>query len=122
MIKRMICIECPKGCALSVDIENCKVVKVEGAKCPKGNAYAVAEAQNPVRILTATALAEGLSLKLVPVRTDKAIPKKELLRAMEEIRKMRITASVKPGDTVKENFLGLGVKLIATREAALVDK
>jgi len=53
------------------------------------------------------------------VRTDKPIPKKDLSRAMEEIRKMRITAPVKPGDTVKEDLLSLGVKLIATREAEL---
>ena len=122
MVKRMICIECPKGCALSVDIENCKVVKVEGAKCPKGNEYAVTEAESPMRILTATALTEGLSLKLVPVRTDRAIPKKELSRAVKEIRKMRITSPVKSGDAIDKDFLGLGVKLIATREAGLIDK
>jgi len=119
MVKRMICIECPKGCTLSVDIENCKVVKVEGAKCPKGGEYAVTEAESPMRILTATALAEGLSLKLVPVRTDRAIPKKDLSRAVEEIRKMRITSPVKSGDAIDKDFLGLGVKLTATREATV---
>ena len=119
MVKRMICIECPKGCALSVDIENCKVAKVEGAKCPKGREYAVTEAESPMRILTATALAKGLSLKLVPVRTDRPIPKKDLSRAVEEIRKMRITSPVKSGDAVDKDFLGLGVKLTATREATV---
>ncbi len=116
MIKRMICIECPKGCALSVDIENCEVKSVDGAKCPKGTAYAIAESRNPSRILTATVLAEGLSLKLVSVRTDRPIPKKDLFRAMEEIQKMRIAAPVRCGDVIVGDFLGLGVKLLATRE------
>lgn len=115
MIKNMICIECPKGCALAVDIENGKVVKVEGAKCPKGAAYAVMEVHEPMRILTATIASERLSLKLVPVRTNKPIPKKDILRAMEEIRKAKIKAPVKVGDIIIKDLLGLGVKVVATR-------
>jgi len=123
MKKNMICIECPKGCALSVDIENCKVTHVDGAKCPRGLAYAASEVENPVRILTATVIAEGLGLKLVPVRTDKPIPKKDILRAMEEIGKIRITGPLKSGGVIKENFLGLEVKLLATREVCgIIDK
>lgn len=118
MNKKMICIECPKGCLLSVDYEDCKVVKVEGAKCPKGTGYAMSEIECPARILTATVVANGLDLKLIPVRTNKPIPKKDIFRAMEEIAKIKITAPLKAGDTVVENFLGLGVKLVATREAA----
>jgi CxxC motif-containing protein len=117
MIKTLICIECPKGCGLSVDIENGKVKDAKGAKCPKGIGYAIAELENPARILTATVLTEGLCLKLVPVRTDKPIPKPDLLRAAEEIRKMKLTKPVKSGDVIADNFLGLGVKLIATRMA-----
>ena len=120
MTRKMICIECPKSCELAVDIEiGGTVTKVQGAKCPKGAAYAVLEAQDPVRILTATVAGEGLSLKLIPVRTNKPIPKKDLLRAMEEVKKIRVNAPLKAGDVIANNFLGLGVKLLATREAAL---
>ena len=119
MIKNMICIECPKSCMLSVDIENCQVKNVTGAKCPRGIAYAIAEVQNPLRIFTATVLADGLNLKLIPVRTDKPIPKKEILRAAEEIKKIRITKPIKAGGTIIENFLGLDVKLLATREVRI---
>lgn len=118
MNKKMTCIECPKGCTLSVDYEGCKITKVEGAKCPKGVGYAISEIENPSRILTATVVAQGLDLKLIPVRTNRPIPKKDLFRAMEEIAKIKIASPLKAGDTVIENFLGLGVKLIATREAA----
>jgi CxxC motif-containing protein len=117
MTKKMVCIECPKSCVMSVDIEAGRVTKVDGAKCPKGSAYAVSEVQNPVRILTATVATDGLSLKLVPVRTDKAIPKKDILRAMDAVRKMRVRSPLKAGDVIAEDFLGLGVKLLATREA-----
>ena len=114
----MTCIECPKGCTLSADIENCQVKNVTGARCPRGIAYAIAEVQDPHRIFTATVMADGLNLKLVPVRTDKPISKKEIFRAAEEIRKIRLTKPMKAGDTIIENFLGLGVKLLATREAS----
>ena len=118
MTRKMICIECPKSCELSVDIENSgTVIGVQGAKCPKGAAYAASEARDPVRILTATVAADGLSLKFVPVRTNKPIPKGDLLRAMKEVRKMRVNTTLRAQDVIADNFLGLGVKLLATREA-----
>jgi CxxC motif-containing protein len=116
MIKKLICIECPKGCALDVDIENCRVVKVTGHQCPKGEKYAASEIEDPRRILTATVLTKGFSLKLLPVRTDRAIPKSRINDAMKAIRNLRITRRVKTGDVIVKDFLGLGVNLIATRE------
>ena len=90
MIKKLTCIECPKGCSLSIDIENCRVVKVGGNECPKAERYAMQEIENPMRILTSAVLAEGLSLKMVPVRTDKPMPKGRLAEAMEEVKKIRL--------------------------------
>ena len=115
MIKEFICIECPSGCALKVDIENCKVVSVSGNTCPKGEVYAKKEVENPERILTSTVVTKGLSLKLVPVRTDRAIPKSKLFDAMHEIKSMRIEKTINAGDVIVENFLGLDVNIIATR-------
>jgi CxxC motif-containing protein len=115
MVKNLVCIECPKGCVLTVDIKGTAVKSVSGAKCPKGKLYAAAEAANPSRILTATVLARGMDIKLVPVRTDKPIPKKDLLRAMKKISDMVVTKPLEAGETVAENFLGLGAKLVATR-------
>ena len=115
MKKIITCIECPAGCELSVDIENSKVIKVSGNKCPKGLAYAEQEMVNPERILTSTVLAEGLSAKMVSVRTDGPIPKGVMLNAMEEIKRTIIRKPVKTDDVITENFLNLGVNLIATR-------
>jgi len=117
MIRKMICIECPKSCELSVDLEGCKVVSVKGAKCPKGIAYAAMETETPSRIFTATVSSVGLSLKLIPVRTNKPIPKKDILKAAEEARRMKLTKPVKVGDVIARDFIAPGVKLIATRDA-----
>ena len=115
MLKELTCIECPKSCKIRVEMEADKITKIEGYSCPKGEIYARAEIENPLRILTSAVLAEGLSLKMVPVRTDKPIPKTELLKAMEEVKKIRINHPVKVGDTIKNIFIQ-DVNLIATKD------
>lgn len=121
MIKKMICTECPKGCALSVDIENCQVVKVLGNQCPKGEKFAVSEVVNPKRILTSAVMGIGLDLKMIPVRTDHPIPKAKLQEAMAEVKKIKIDKSVRIGDIITSDFLGLGVNLVATRDCFAAD-
>ena len=116
MKKNITCIECPVGCELTVDIEDSKVIKVSGNKCPKGLEYARNEVENPVRILTSTVLARGLSAKMVPVRTSGPIPKGMMGPAMREIKKARVTKEVGVGDVICKNLLGLGVDLVATRK------
>ncbi|MDP2921803.1 MAG: DUF1667 domain-containing protein [Candidatus Omnitrophota bacterium] len=115
--KKLTCIECPKGCRLAVDVDNGKVVKVAGNECPKGEKYAISEIENPARILTSAVLSQGLALKMIPVRTDNPIPKSRIFEAMAEIKKIRVKKSLKTSDIIVENFMGLGVDLIATRKA-----
>lgn len=117
MIKKMTCIQCPQGCQLSVDVENGYVLKVTGNKCPKGEAYAKQEIENPVRTLTSTVLAEGLSLKMVPVKTSKPIPKNKLMAVMQEIRKIKINKPMRVNQSLVKNILGLGADLVLTRNA-----
>ncbi len=115
MTKKITCIECPIGCALFIDVENCKVTGVTGNKCPKGEKYAVSEIENPMRILTSSVLAEGMDLKMIPVRTDKPIPKNLMFKAADEIRKIKLKRPVNAGDVIMDNFMGLGASLVTTR-------
>ena len=114
--RTITCIECPVGCRLKVDVENCKAVKVSGKKCPKGEKYAVAEVERPARVLTSVILAEELSVRMVPVRTDRAIPKDKLLEAMAEIKKIRLKKGVSVGEVIVDDLVNTGARLIATRE------
>lgn len=72
--------------------------------------------EGPKRVLTSTVLAQGLETKLVPVRTNKPIPKDKLLDAAQVIRQVRLKHPVKVGEVIISNLLGLGAKVIATRE------
>jgi len=119
MKKKLTCIECPRGCTLTVDFENCRVVSVEGNACPQGNAYAVAEIQHPVRLITSAVLAESLEIKMVPVRTDKPVPRDRVMDVMSAIKKIRLNRPVRCGEIIADNFLGLGVNLIATRSVSV---
>ena len=116
MQKQMICIECPKGCSLTAASDECGKLVVSGNDCPKGESYAIQEVTNPVRILTSTVRTKGLSVPMLPVRTDKAIPKSRLFEAMEEIKVIKINKIVVAGEVIRENFLGIiGINLIASR-------
>lgn len=101
---------------MSVTVSNGKVEAVQGHKCSKGEAYAVAETERPSRILTSTVLAEGMEIKAVPVRTSAPIPKKLMFEAMKSIRRLKVTRPVREGEVVLENIAGTGADLIATRE------
>ena len=115
-VRKLTCIECPKGCRLTVDVENGKVIKAAGSECPKGENYAIFEIENPSRILTSTVLGPGLSLKMIPVRTDNPIPKSRIFEAMKEIKKIKVKRPLNAGDIIVKDFLSLGVNLIATRK------
>lgn len=119
MIKKIICIECPKGCSISVNIKKGKISSLKGNECQKGLRYATSEVESPLRVLTSTVLSQGLPLKMIPVRTDRPIPKRHAYKAAKAIKKIRIAKPVLAGDVLVEDFLGLGVNLIATRASSL---
>jgi len=122
MTRLMTCIECPQGCGLSVETDGLRVISVAGQKCPRGGNYAKQEVEAPMRTLTTAILTRGLELKMLPVRTSKPIPKGRLLEAMEAVKRITLTSPVKTGSIIAENFLGLGVDLVSTRELGIENK
>ena len=63
----------------------------------------------------------GGELPLVSVKTEKAIPKRLLLEAMAEIAEIEVEAPVEIGQVIKDNLIGTGVKLVATRNIKKVN-
>ncbi len=115
MPKEMTCIVCPNSCHLLIDVENGKVLKVTGNKCVRGEEFAKQEIENPQRLFTTTVIARGLSLKMIPVRTNRTIPKAKLFEAMQAVRGLVVDHPVKVGESIVHKFIGLEVDLIATR-------
>lgn len=113
MVKDMICIVCPNGCALRAE-ETDGEVAVTGNKCPKGEEYAKSELLCPQRTLTTTVSTAFPERPVLPVRITGAIPKGELKNAMAEINKITVKTKLKCGDIIVNNFMNFGVDLVAT--------
>ncbi|MBF0385972.1 MAG: DUF1667 domain-containing protein [Candidatus Omnitrophica bacterium] len=119
MSKQFICIECPNSCLLVVETKDGKVTGVSGNKCKRGETYAVSEVENPVRNFTSLVKAEGLEIKMVPVKTSAPIQKGLIFFAAQEVKKIRIVKPVKVGEVIAENFVNSKADLIATRDVSL---
>jgi CxxC motif-containing protein len=113
MKKELICIACPIGCHLTVDID--KDYHVTGNNCPKGISYGKKELTNPTRPVTSTVIINGGLLPRIPVKTSGEIPKLKIFEVMKEINQAMLTAPVSMGDIVIKNVLGLNVDIITTR-------
>lgn len=96
--------------------------KVEGNECKRGKEYAIEEFTKPKRILTTTLQVKNGILPLIPVRTNKPLPKDRLFDCMQYLSKVKVTAPIKMGDTLVNNILDLDVNIIASRDLEINTK
>jgi len=115
MVQEIICIVCPLGCRMAVELEGKKVKTVTDNQCKKGLKHAEKEATFPGRVLTTTMKTNMPGIPLVPVRSSNELPKERLMACMAEISKKGIHVPVKLGQPVIENILGLGVDIVSCR-------
>ena len=113
--KDIRCIICPTGCLVHVENVNGELI-IEGHSCKRGDEYAREEFIAPKRILTTTMQVENGFLPLIPVRSDKPMPKEKLSDTLKEIAQTVIKAPIKMGDILIENVLGLEINIIASRD------
>ncbi|MBQ2750020.1 MAG: DUF1667 domain-containing protein [Clostridia bacterium] len=114
MEKKITCTVCPRGCTI-LAIREGEELKLTGAACPRGEAYAREEFTDPKRMFTSTVrVAEGLSeITLLPVKSAGPVPKRILFDLAELCREVVVTEKIKRGDVVVRNALGCGVDLVA---------
>jgi len=106
---------------MTIKSKDGKITSIIENDCPKGIKYAEEEFTNPLRILSTTVKVIGGELPLVSVKTEKAIYKKLLLKAMVEIAEIEVKAPVKINQVIKDDLMGTGVSLVATRNIKRVD-
>jgi CxxC motif-containing protein len=109
----MICICCPKGCHLEVDVDN--NYEVSGNSCPRGKEYGKAEAISPVRTVTSSVYIQGSTTDKCPVKTDQPIPKAMMFDVMNEILDAKITAPAYIGDVIIEKVCGTDANIVVTK-------
>ena len=112
--RELICIGCPMGCRMAVELDGGKVLSVSGYTCPRGKAYAEKEVTNPRRIVTSTVKVIGGAKERVSCKTAEDIPKDKIAEVMEEINKACVEAPVIIGEVLIPNVAGTGVDVVAT--------
>lgn len=116
-VREMTCIVCPQGCKIKVEHENGNVISVSGFTCKRGEKYAIKEITAPERTITSTVAAYNAKgeLTLVPVKSDKPIPKGKMSEAMELINGQKATLPVEAGDILVSDFIEEGINLVACK-------
>jgi CxxC motif-containing protein len=114
MKKNFICINCPMGCPLTVEIEGEKAPMVSGNRCPRGISYGKQEAVLPLRVLTG--LMRTRAGHPLSVRSAKPIPKDLIFACAAELGRHRPEEPIKIGDVALEDICGTGIKIVATRD------
>ena len=115
MEKKITCIICPKGCAMTAKMENGKVT-VEGFTCPKGEEYAINECTNPVRTVTACVRVSNRENTMVSVKTETPVPKGKMMDVIAMLHKVSVEAPAKIGDVVLAD--AFGSRVVVTKDIA----
>lgn len=115
--RELICIGCPMGCPLRVELDGNKVVSVTGQTCKRGEVYARKEVTNPTRIVTTTVRVAGGTVDMVSVKTREDIPKDKIFQCVKALKGVTVQAPVHIGDVILANVAGTGVDIVATKNA-----
>jgi CxxC motif-containing protein len=123
-MKELVCILCPNGCRLHVEdkaeseglteVGSLNGLVITGNLCKRGLDFAAAEFTNPSRIVTTTVRTIFPDVPILPVRTDREIPKGKIRYFMEIINGITVTEFPGIGEIVLKDIPGLGINVIAT--------
>ncbi len=116
--KRIICVSCPLGCALTVTCDGNAVRRVEGNTCPRGRSYAETEVRNPRRVFASTIRVRGGRLPVCPVRSQKPAPRDRLFDIARAVAALEVDAPIAIGQVLLPNVCGTDVDIVASRNLA----
>lgn len=113
--RELVCIGCPMGCNLCAEISDGNVVKISGNSCKIGETYGIKECTNPTRILTSSVEVVGKERIMLPVKTEKDVPKSKIEECMKALKGIKVNAPIKIGDIILQDVANTGVNFIATK-------
>lgn len=110
----IICTVCPVGCKITVKpAADGDEPEVTGNTCNRGKKYAIKEVTSPERTLTS--IMQAANGQMVPVKTDKPVPKAKLFDCMKEINEKTLILPIKLGDIIINNIGGTDANLVCAR-------
>lgn len=114
-VRNLTCINCPMGCALTVEMDGDEVISVSGNTCPRGEAYGRKEVTNPTRIVTSTVRVTGGAADMVSVKTKQDIPKGKIFECVKALKDVEVQAPIHIGDVIVADVAGTGAAIVATK-------
>lgn len=121
-IRNLVCISCPMGCLLKVEMDGDDVINVTGNTCKRGEIYGRKEVTAPTRIVTTTVPVIDGELAMVSVKTRSDIPKDKVHACVEALKNVTATAPIYMGQIIQENVADTGVDMVATRMVGVSEK
>lgn len=109
---KLICINCPRGCELTV-MEKGGRVSVTGQACPRGETYGRDEYSVPVRMVTGLVKVAGTRRPL-PVKTRTAVAKSKIAEITNLLANTTVLPPKAIGDVIIDDVCGTGVDIVAT--------
>lgn len=110
----LICIVCPMGCQMEVEIQEDQQILVLGNTCPRGEIYAKKEVTAPTRTVTTSVRVRGRDKGQVACKTRGDVPKEKIFEVVRELKDVWVEAPVSIGDVIAENIAGTGIDVVAT--------
>ena len=114
MNQEVTCIICPKSCKINV-IKSDGNTTVSGHECPRGKKYGINEVFDPRRIFTSTVILNNGPIRMLPVRTDLPIKKKDWMKAKDLIKGIIVDSPAQFEQVIVNGFIEKNIKLISTR-------
>ncbi len=113
--KEVICIRCPLGCRGLVifNLEG-MIESTEAYGCKEGKEYAQTEGSAPTRVFIGTVLTNSKAKALLPVRSDKPIPKDKMMECARLISQTTIKVPIKVGEVIAQDILHTGANIISS--------
>ena len=113
--REFVCIGCPLGCNVSVELDGTEIKNITGNTCPRGADYVTKELTDPRRIVTSLVRVTDGELPGVSVKTASDIPKDKIRDCIRALKDVELPAPVQVGDVVLENVCGTGINVVATK-------
>jgi CxxC motif-containing protein len=120
--RHFTCVTCPIGCEIDVEVAGGEIISMEGNKCAKSEEFVRQELTEPMRTLTTTVRVTGARWPMLPVRTDRPIPKRLFFDVMRELAEMEVQAPVGLADVIMNDAGGSGADIVASRNVAGWDR
>jgi CxxC motif-containing protein len=110
--KRYTCIVCPACCDLETDGE-----AVNGARCPKGEAFARQEVIAPLRVITTTVRCETpKGTRMLPVKTACPVPLALIPEVIQQVKALRLSEIPDIGTLLNTGSSSESVEWVVTGE------